>query len=556
MNKRLLWVAMFLAGSLAGQEGNKIALIIGNDSYLQRPLQNAVNDARAMDKSLREAGFKTILRENATKVMLDSAAAEFVQAIGPNDTALFFYAGHAVQIENENVLIPVDFEAARSVVEARFKSFSLAQIFDYLRTRGKIKIVIIDACRSNPVAEGNALQAGLAIPQTSAKNMYIAYSTSPNHVAQDNPDGRNSWFTEALADAITQPSLTLEEVFTQVRSKVENATRGSQTPWSQNSMTAKFYFHPPSNLAEVAETELSGKWLEDARRNAQRGNWQESISDLNRILKVPSAAVTPQARALMPYVQARHDALLKWEAREYSAAAALFEKAMALDSFAVDAAFASASSHLLLEDLVKAVDSLNAVRKHGTSADARRADVILKELAVIQPEAAKALKDGLPPPPSILEVLADTQFGVPDFKAGLRRTRHTAMDYSSWAKQMPLLKAPVPPVIEAAATRPPDAATVAASQGPFVDLESFHLEVKSEVAARDLVQEADFGELRLSSSRPGASVVVDGKNITKLPVQLKLPPGKYNVKVVERGATLQSKEVEVRSNSSVELIFQ
>ncbi len=87
-------------------------MIIGNNSYSISPLQNAVNDARVMDKALRDAGFKTILRENAPKAAMEEAVAEFVQQLGPDDTALFFYAGHGIQIENENFLVPVDFEAA------------------------------------------------------------------------------------------------------------------------------------------------------------------------------------------------------------------------------------------------------------------------------------------------------------------------------------------------------------------------------------------------------------------------------------------------------------
>jgi len=72
-----------------------------------------------------------------------------------------------------------------------------------------------------------------------------AFSTSPNNVAADNPDGKNSWFTEALADAANQSGLTLDDVFTRVRLKVESSSGGSQTPWSQTSLTKKFYFHPP-----------------------------------------------------------------------------------------------------------------------------------------------------------------------------------------------------------------------------------------------------------------------------------------------------------------------
>ena len=101
------------------EEGRRIALVIGNDAYRSGALQNAVNDARAMQKSLADAGFRVILAENANKVAMEQQAAEFLQSIGPHATALFFFAGHAVQIENENLLLPVDFTPGRTVIESK-----------------------------------------------------------------------------------------------------------------------------------------------------------------------------------------------------------------------------------------------------------------------------------------------------------------------------------------------------------------------------------------------------------------------------------------------------
>src|SRR4051812_32265669 len=114
-------LAFFLAGVglAAAEEGKRVALIIGNNNYSMSPLQNAINDARLMDKALRAAGFKTILREDTTYTSMEESAAEFASLLGPDDTALFFYAGHGVQIENENFLVPVDFQAANSVIQAK-----------------------------------------------------------------------------------------------------------------------------------------------------------------------------------------------------------------------------------------------------------------------------------------------------------------------------------------------------------------------------------------------------------------------------------------------------
>ncbi len=271
--------------AMAAEEGRRIALVIGNDAYAAGPLQNAVNDARAMQKALAGSGFRVILSENANKVALEQSAAEFLQAIGPGDTALFFFAGHAVQIENENLLLPVDFAPGRTVIEAKFRSFSLAMIFDYLkRARAKMTIVIIDACRSNPAAGAHSLQAGLAIPLNAGKETYIAFSTSPNHVAGDNPDGRNSWFTEALAQEIAQPALTIDDVLTRVRLKVESATGGAQTPWSQTSLTTKFYFHVPKDAEDTSDASVVAQWLlmpssmSGKAIGQRRSNWRTGSS--------------------------------------------------------------------------------------------------------------------------------------------------------------------------------------------------------------------------------------------------------------------------------------
>src|SRR5271169_2461005 len=101
----LLWLAATIPAVHAQESGKRVALIIGNDAYAISPLKNAVNDARAMDAALRASNFRTILVENAKKADMESKIVEFLDLLGPDDTALFFYAGHGVQIANENFLV-------------------------------------------------------------------------------------------------------------------------------------------------------------------------------------------------------------------------------------------------------------------------------------------------------------------------------------------------------------------------------------------------------------------------------------------------------------------
>ena len=257
----------------AQEDGKRVALIIGNNNYAAGPLRNAINDARLMDQALRSAGFKTILKEDATLPAMEEAAAKFAEQLGPDDTAVFFYAGHGVQIESENYLVPVEFEPASTIIEAKFKCFKISQLFEELKKRSKRNIVILDACRSNPVSQSHGLQAGLAQPQVAGSQTYVAFSTSPGQVAADNPSGRDSYFTEALADEIQQQGLTLDEVFTHVKSRVANETDNRQSPWTLSSLTSAFYFHPPSSLQAANDPSIAEKWMLDAQRHEQRGEW-------------------------------------------------------------------------------------------------------------------------------------------------------------------------------------------------------------------------------------------------------------------------------------------
>jgi tetratricopeptide (TPR) repeat protein len=444
------------APATPAEEGKRVALIIGNNAYSMRPLQNAVNDARAMDKALQGAGFRTILRENATKVAMEQAASEFLQLLGPEDTALFYYAGHAVQIQNENVLIPIDFAAANTVIEAKFKSFSLGMIFDYLKSTVRVKrsIVVVDACRSNPLAEGHSLQAGLAIPLNAGKETYIAFSTSPNHFAADNPQGRNSWFTEALADLVQQPGLTIDEVFNQVRQRVERSTEGKQTPWSQTSLTAKFFFHAPDGAAE-SRFELAEKRMQAALRHEQRENWDEAIELMNQVAAGKQGdTFEGTARRKLPYLAARRDAQARQDEREFAAAGELYEKALEADPFAIGAALEGVNAYLLADRLPDAVRLLHAVRVRGTSAAISQTAELLKELAPVYPQAEQELKAGVPIPPPIQDVFAAVRFGVPDFEAGTRYARSFPPDLARWLKEAAI---PVPAPQPVAATPPPQA---------------------------------------------------------------------------------------------------
>jgi len=168
-------------------------------------------------------------------------------------------------------------------------------------------------------------------------------------------------------------------VFTRVRLKVESSTGGSQIPWSQSNLTKKFYFHPPLSQEAESEISITEKWLTDALKHEQYGDWEEAADLLNRILKQkPGGTLEQTAKARLPYIQARSEATSKFEAGDYNVAADAAEKALSLEPFDTDAAFEAADSALLTDNLPRAIKALEAVRERGTSAAVKRAEAILK----------------------------------------------------------------------------------------------------------------------------------------------------------------------------------
>jgi tetratricopeptide (TPR) repeat protein len=554
----LVFLALLAPCVGRAQEGKRFALVVGNNTYPMAPLRNAVNDARIMDKALRNAGFRTILVENATYSALEEGTAQFLQQLGPDDTALFFYAGHGVQIENENFLVPVDFAAASSVIQAKHRCFSMAQFLDELKNRPKRSIVILDACRSNPVAQSQALEAGLAQPQNAGKETYIAFSTGPGQVAADNPNGRDSWFSEALADLMGQQALTLEDVFTRVRSRVSSETGGKQTPWSTSNLTSRFYFFPPANADSEVDPAMAEKWMGEARLREQREDWAEAIRLVEQVLqKKPGGTLQAMAASKLPYLKARSQAQASYEASDFAAAAGLDGQALKLDPFALDAAFQGVNGYLLADRLPDAVRLLQQIRVRGTTASLERADGMLKALAPVEPEAGKALQAGVPQPPPVEEVLSGTLFRVPDFDAGARYLLSTPVDLTRWSKEVTAaLTPPAPP------PPPPDAAQpiAALSEAELKVAQAFlHVEIVPSEDARDIAirriggadgaaasAAAASGFVQLDGPQAQTPVLMNGMALARqVPARVPLPVGKYEIRIVDGGKIINRETVEV-----------
>jgi tetratricopeptide (TPR) repeat protein len=209
-----------------------------------------------MSETLRKVGFDVVEVEDADQAALKQAIVEFgdkLSTAGAGATGLFFYAGHGVQMGGDNYLIPVraklrkpaDLDVEAVPVDLVLKQMDFAQ--------SAVNIVILDACRNNPLAQnGRGASRGLAEIKSKPIGSFISFSTAPGEVAEDG-NGANSPYTAALADAILRPGLDLAEVFRAVRKSVLKATNQKQTPWDSWSLTDPYYFIPPTNTAAAQD---------------------------------------------------------------------------------------------------------------------------------------------------------------------------------------------------------------------------------------------------------------------------------------------------------------
>ena len=242
-----LWAC--LSGASARAE-SRVALVIGNSSYRAvTPLPNPVNDAKAVADELKSAAFDVsealdLGQSDMRRAIKDFAAK--ISAKGADTVALVYYAGHGVQVDGENFLVPVDAKI-QSEADIAKEAVRLADVMNALAAApSKMRIVILDACRNNPFATAKQTR-GLAIVDAPTGSI-VAYSTAPGTAATDGA-GAHSPYTAAFIEVAQQPRLQIEQLFKQVRLKVHEATKGQQTPWESSSLTSDFWFLPANEAA-------------------------------------------------------------------------------------------------------------------------------------------------------------------------------------------------------------------------------------------------------------------------------------------------------------------
>ncbi len=288
----------------AAQAENRVALVIGNGAYQHStPLANPLNDGRDMAVALKANGFQVIESFDADKRAIDRSVRDFADKLAKADVALFFYAGHGLQVGSHNYLVPVDAKLERER-DLEFEGVRLDFILRQMEIdrEGKTNIVFLDACRDNPLARNlarsmgtrsAAIGRGLAAASTGL-GTFIAYATQPGNVALDGEGTRNSPFSTALLKHMSIKGRNLPATMIEVRKDVVAATKGQQVPWDHSALTGDFYFVP--GQAQIASATAAAT---PATSTAEVAALQERLKGLEEEIKRrPSAAAGADAMKL------------------------------------------------------------------------------------------------------------------------------------------------------------------------------------------------------------------------------------------------------------------
>jgi uncharacterized caspase-like protein len=242
-------ISLLSAGPATAEK--RIALVVGNSAYQNiTRLDNPRNDATLVAETLSGLGFALIggrAQVDLDKAALDTDIQNFGQQIQGADVALFYYAGHGVQVNGSNYLVPVGANPTREA-DVDFQMVDINLVLRQMQGSGtKLNIVILDACRNNPFGARGLRSADGGLAQMRApEGTLISYATQPGSVAQDGSDG-HSPYTKALATTIKQAGLDIFQTFNQVGLAVKRETGGSQQPWvSSSPIDGSFYFVAPA----------------------------------------------------------------------------------------------------------------------------------------------------------------------------------------------------------------------------------------------------------------------------------------------------------------------
>jgi len=292
----------------------RVALVIGNSAYQHAPqLANPQNDASDMASKLTGLGFVVVTGRDLELTGMRRAIRDFVGKVEGADVALFFYAGHGLQVNGGNYIIPIDAQL-KSNNDLDFEALPIELVLSAMERNARVNLVFLDACRDNPLAATLArslgtrsmvVGRGLAKLDTGVGSL-IAFATQPGNVALDGV-GRNSPFTTALLEHLGTPGQSITDDLIAVRRAVLQVTEGKQIPWDSSSLTGPVVLNP----SKVPEVATSPAVTSDTDRSVELAYWN-SIKDATQknffeayLQQYPSGAFVTLAKLKIAAIEAR-----------------------------------------------------------------------------------------------------------------------------------------------------------------------------------------------------------------------------------------------------------
>jgi hypothetical protein len=289
----------------------RVALVVGNAKYLNTPaLANPGNDASDVAAALKEIGFTVSLQVDATKREFDQALAKFARDVRNADAAMFYYAGHGMQFQGKNFMMPVD-AALEDEVSLRYEMTAVDDVKAALQESSGVKILVLDACRDNPLAEkmARSIRAGTRdaakvqgfARSDRANGMVIVYATQADDVARDG-GGRNSPFSQAFLKELKEPGLEVATLFRKVEADVYAATTGQQSPELTISMVPEYFLNRSETdqtvWARIRSVQDPGALKEFIRRFPDSFYVPDAEARLNLMERTSPGAGAPPAAAV------------------------------------------------------------------------------------------------------------------------------------------------------------------------------------------------------------------------------------------------------------------
>jgi len=218
--------------TLSASNEHRVALVIGNSSYTKSPLKNAVNDANLMTSTLQNLGFDVMKYTNLSQKDMKRAFTSFGDKLKPHSVALVFYAGHGIEVNKNNYMIPVD-AIIEKEADVRVEGVAIDDLFEQMQLSGCTKnMLILDACRDNPFLAQRSGGSRTIGKLSATFDIKIIYATTPGNTASDGY-GTNGTFTKALVDQLNIPNQELVDVLINTSEVVKKVSNGAQKPYEE-----------------------------------------------------------------------------------------------------------------------------------------------------------------------------------------------------------------------------------------------------------------------------------------------------------------------------------